>query len=119
MIPRGVPLGPMADPTFAEKGELPQEGYVSHKRVGFSRQLLKHCSHPYMFRLNISVALLGTHECIAKNCVSKFLLLRFLWDFECRKNLITLGPRMSSLFLCSSHILVLPIFIYFLIELEC
>ena len=29
----------IADPTFAKGGELPQESYVSHKRVGHFRHL--------------------------------------------------------------------------------
>ena len=45
-----------------------------------------HCSHPYIFIFNTSIASVGTHERIAKIRVSKCQTLKFLWDFENRQN---------------------------------
>ena len=41
--------GAMADPTIAEKGKLPQESYISYKRVGHFCHNFQHSSHPYNF----------------------------------------------------------------------
>ena len=58
--------GAMADPTIAEKGKLPQESYISYKRVGHFCHIFYMVSiYAYLF-FNTSIATVGTHERIAK-----------------------------------------------------
>ena len=78
----------IAHPIFAKGGELPQESYISLKKVGNFHLLFVHCSHPYMYIFNISIGSEGTHERITKICVSKCQILKFLWDLENRQNWI-------------------------------
>ena len=48
------------DPTFAKKGELPQESYISHMRVDYFSHFFQHCFHSYIFLLNNSISLVDT-----------------------------------------------------------
>ena len=79
---------------LAKEAELPQESYISRKRVGrfchFSSFFL-HGSHAYILLFNTSIASLGTDEHIAKIRVSKCPILKFLWDFEICQN----GPKVD------------------------
>ena len=56
----------ITDPTFAKGDELPQESYISYKRVNNFCHLFLHCFHPYIFLYNTSIASVGTHGPIAK-----------------------------------------------------
>ena len=66
------------------------ELYISQESWLFSPSFLS-LFHPFIFLLNTSIALLGKHERIAKNRVSKFQLLRFYGILKIAKN----GSRMS------------------------
>ena len=106
-------------PNLAKEAELPQESYTSCKRVGhfchFSSFFL-HGSHAYILLFNTSIASVGTDKHIAKIRVSKWPILKILWDFEkCQNGPKVYVERVSS----SSHAAVPPIFKHFLIELEC
>ena len=54
-----------------------------------------HCSHPYIFIFNTSIASVGTHERIAKICVSKCPILKFFRTLKIAK----IGSIMSFLLL--------------------
>ena len=70
------------------QAELPQESYISYHKVGHFRHIFLHCSHPYIFLFNTSIASVGTHKQISKICVSKFPIFKFLWNFKNRQNWI-------------------------------
>ena len=78
----------IADPTFAKGGELPQESYISHKRISHFRHLFLDFSHSYISIFNTSIAAVGIHERNPKIRVSKCIKFNFLWDFEYRQNWI-------------------------------
>ena len=60
-----------------------RELYILQESWSFSLSF-QHCSLPYVFIFNTSIALVGAHERIAKYHLSKYSLLRFLQDLEYR-----------------------------------
>ena len=67
-IPKGV-WNLIGDPTFAKKGELPQESYISRIRVCHFCHHFQHCSHPYIFLWNTTFRHVETFFVQGRNLV--------------------------------------------------
>ena len=78
-----------SDPSFAKKGDLPLENYITHMNLGHFRHIFLHCLHLNIFILNTSIT-------VEKNLRVKISTIEDLWQFEnCQK----IESRMSSFFL--------------------